>query len=106
MLDLVISANSSKTNKQQAFIQSLLGKYHKSPINGNKAVQMDKLPEERLPTPAELKVLQCYSGEFNWLATGTRLDLSYYTSLLASSCSKHADWSLDLARETEVPGWS
>ena len=70
-----------------------------SSINGNKAVQMDKLPAERLPTPAELKVLQCHSGEFNWLATRTRLDLSYYTSLLASSCSKHADWSLDLAKK-------
>ena len=60
---------------------------------------MDKLPAERLPTPAEPKVLQCHSGELNWLATRTRLDLSYYTSLLASSCSKHADWSLDLAKK-------
>ena len=84
---------------QRAFIQSSLDKYHKSPINENKAVQMDKLPAERLPTLAELKVLQCLSGEFNWLATRTRLDLSYSTSLLASSCSKHADWSLDLAKK-------
>ena len=32
------------------------------------------------------------------MATRARLDLSYYTSLLASSCSKHADWSLDVAK--------
>ena len=26
-------------------------------INANKAVQIDKLPEEKLPTPAQLEVL-------------------------------------------------
>ena len=70
-----------------------------SRTNGNKTVQIDKVPEEKAPSPAELKNLQCHSGEFNWLATRTRLDLSYYTSLLASSCTKHADWSLELAHK-------
>ena len=80
-IEMHMRKNGDIVLHQRAFIQSLLDKYHKSPINGNKAVQMDKLPEERLPTPAELKVLQCHSGEFNWLATRTRLDLSYYTSV-------------------------
>ena len=54
-------------------------------------------PEE--PTLAVLRQLQAYSGEFNWLATRTRPDISYYTSLLASSCSKYAKWSLELAQK-------
>ena len=67
-IEMYMRKNGDIVLHHRAFIQSLLDKYHKSPTNGNKAVQMDKLPEERLPTPAELKVLQCYSGELvGWL---------------------------------------
>ena len=52
-----------------------------------------------MPSPAELVKLQCHSGEFNWLATRTGVDLSYYTSLLASALSKHKDWSLELVHK-------
>ena len=62
-------------------------------------MQIDKLPQEAEPSPAELKKLQTHSGEFNWLATRTRVDLSYYTSLLASALTKHKDWSLELAQK-------
>jgi len=98
-IEMYMRKNGDVVLHQRAFIQSLLDKYNMAEISGNEAVQMDKLPAERLPTPAELKVLQCHPGEFNWLATRARLDLSYYTSLLASSCSKHADWSLELAKK-------
>ena len=68
---------------QRQFIDSLLEKYGLTRVKGNTSVQTDKFPEEALPSPAELRKLQCHSGEFNWLATRTRVDLSYYTSLLA-----------------------
>ena len=84
---------------QRKFIEGLLEKYGMSRTKGNSSVQIDKLPQEDISTPAALKALQTYSGEFNWLATRTRLDLSYYTSLLASACSKHSAWSLELAQK-------
>ena len=84
---------------QRAFVDSLLEKYGLSRLKGNASVQIDKLPQEAIPSPAELKKLQTHSGEFNWLATRTRVDLSYYTSLLASALSKHKDWSLELAQK-------
>ena len=42
---------------------------------------------------------QGFSGEFNWLATRTRPDMSYFTSVLASACSKQNTWSLSLAKK-------
>ena len=68
--------------------------------NPIKCVRMENLPAATdVPTIPALRVLQAYSGEFNWLATRTRPDLSYYTSLLASSCSKYDRWSLELAHK-------
>ena len=43
--------------------------------------------------------MQAFAGAFNWLATRTRPDLAYYTSLLASSCTHHGQWSADLAHK-------
>ena len=43
--------------------------------------------DEVPPTPEELKVLQKYAGEFNWLATRTRPDLAYFTSLITAITS-------------------
>ena len=77
----------------------LLDKYGLTRLKGTDAVQIDKLPEEKIPSAAVLKKLQTHSGEFNWLATRTRMDLSYYTSLLASASSKHAEWSQELANK-------
>ena len=61
---------------------------------------MGPLPvEPDVPSEAGLRELQGYGGEFNWLATRTRPDISYYTSVLASACTKHAAWSLELAKK-------
>ena len=46
-----------------------------------------------------MKELQGYSGEFNWLATRTRPDMSYYTSVLASACSRYKKWAFTLAQK-------
>ena len=69
-------------------------------MSSNKTVTMLPPPDSPdIPSVKELRLLQKYSGEFNWLATRTRPDISYYTSLLASSCSKYNQWSLDLAKK-------
>ena len=51
------------------------------------------------PTLVELRVLQMHAGEFNWLATRTRPDLAYYTSVLASVCTKHVRWCMELCKK-------
>ena len=65
-----------------------------------KCISMDKPGEQDdVPTPEGLKELQGHAGSFNWLATRARPDVSYWTSLLASSSSKQASWSRDLAHK-------
>eukprot|EP00973_Karenia_brevis_P047251 6558595-Karenia_brevis.AAC.1 len=66
---------------------------------------MEKPPqEEDLPTADQLRDSQAHAGSFNWLATQTRPDVSYWTSLLASSASKQATWSRDLAHKSaQIP---
>ena len=54
---------------------------------------------EKQPTASELRVLQAYAGEFNWLSTRTRADLSYWTSVIACACTKYAAWTLALCRK-------
>ena len=98
-IEMIMQTNGDILLHQRAFVDSLLDKYGLSRLKGNASVQIDKLPQEAIPSPAELKKLQTHSGEFNWLATRTRVDLSYYTSLLASALSKHKDWSLELAQK-------
>ena len=61
---------------------------------------MDRVPETPSPPSGPgLKDLQAYAGSFNWLATRTRTDLSYATSLLASTACYHSEWSNDLAKK-------
>ena len=55
--------------------------------------------DEEAPSPEELKVLQTYCGNFNWLATHTRADISYYISVIASVATKHGQWSLALCKK-------
>ena len=61
---------------------------------------MEKLPDtEDPPSAAQLKELQAHAGSFNWLATRTRPDVSYWTSLLASTSTKQATWCQALAHK-------
>ena len=59
------------------------------------------LPDESdtPPNARELKVLQGFAGEFNWLATRTRADLAYYTSVISSAATKHGEWTLQLCKK-------
>ena len=85
---------------QRTFIKQLLARYgHEAgKSKGISAITME-LPDptkERAPTAAELKKLQTAAGELNWLATRTRADLAYYASVLASSSTRFAEWSVQL----------
>merc|ERR1712240_971049 len=52
-----------------------------------------------VPDAQLLKILQKYAGEFNWLATRTRPDLAYFTSLIASSMKAHGEWAHTLYKK-------
>ena len=85
---------------QERFTKELLEKYGMAQCKPAKSVSLDRPPmKEDIPTPDQLRELQAYAGAFNWLATRTRPDVSYYTSLLASSASKQATWSKELAHK-------
>ena len=93
-------ANGDIYLTQERFTKELLDKYGMSKCNPLNAISMDKVPDqEDKPTAEELTELQSYAGAFNWLATRTRPDLAYYTSLLASCSSKQASWSKQLAHK-------
>ena len=86
---------------QRGFISKLLANHGLDPCSkGNQNVVMANPTESDGPPDAQLlKRLQGFSGEFNWLATRTRPDLAYYTSVLASASSQHGDWSEQLAKK-------
>ena len=84
---------------QRRFIDLILEKHGLTNANPLTTVTMNLPGEEDVPDPGKLQELQGYAGEFNWLATRTRADMSYFTSLLASALSKHATWSEQLAKK-------
>ena len=99
-MDIHLLVNGDLQLQQERFVDSILSKYGMADCNPIKAVQMGPVPSEPdEPTLPALRQLQAYGGEFNWLATRTRPDISYYTSLLSSSCSKYGKWSLELAQK-------
>ena len=93
---------------QQTFVRQLLAKYGLDKLSKPlTAVQMP-LPEEKdtPPTAAELKVIQAHAGEFNWLATRTRGDIAYYTSIIASAATRHGQWTLQLCKRCSDICWA
>ena len=99
-IEIVLRPNGDVFLHQRRFLESLLTKHNMTKCKGNTCVQVDKPPEVHdPPTTVELRKLQGFSGEFNWLATRTRPDLSYYVSLLASACTKVHKWCNELAQK-------
>ena len=93
-IDWYRRANGDIFLTQERFTKELLNKYNMMNCRPVKNITIDKPPEvEDVPSPEQLTELQSYAGAFNWLATRTRPDVAYFTSLLASSSSKHGDWS-------------
>ena len=69
---------------QERFTKELLDKNNMTNCNPIKCLTIDKPPvKDDIPTPEQLTELQSHAVAFNWLATRTRPDLSYYMSLLA-----------------------
>ena len=98
-IDIIKLPNGDLKLYQERFTDSLLSKHGMENSTSIRSVQMGSIPTEPdVPSLTVLRQLQGYSGEFNWLATRTRPDISYYTSMLASACSKFATWSLELAK--------
>merc|ERR1711884_826633 len=90
-------ANGDIVLSQERFVQELLAKHNMTKCNPINAITLDKPPGTAdEPTPEVLTELQAFAGSFNWLATRTRPDLTYYVSLLASSVSKQSAWSREL----------
>ena len=84
---------------QTTFCRSLLAKHGMdSTCKSVTTIQVGHPEGEREPTAEELRALQSFAGEFNWLSTRTRPDIAYFTSLLASSLAKCPDWALALAK--------
>ena len=78
---MVMQKNGDILLHQRQFTDMLLEKYGLSRLKGSTAVQKDKLPEEMIPTAAQLKKLQCHSGEFNWLANYSHSSRSFLLHL-------------------------
>ena len=100
-LELELDRTGSLHIHQRDFIRKLLVSYGLDNLStGIAAVQMALPTEADQPPDAKLlKELQKHAGEFNWLATRTRPDLSYFTSVIASAAQKHGDWTKQLCRK-------
>ena len=97
-LDWYRRSNGDLFLTQERFTKELLAKHGMQNCKPSQSVTMDKPPAEAdLPDLKQLRELQGYAGAFNWLATRTRPDVAYYTSLLASSATRYNKWSQDLA---------
>ena len=84
---------------QKQFIDLILERHGMSEANPLSTVTMEVPGQEDPPAPEQLKELQAYAGVFNWLATRTRADIAYFTSLLASALAKHGSWSAQLSKK-------
>ena len=86
---------------QRAFIKKVLVEHGLDTMSkGISAITMTQPTEEDTPPDdKQLKVLQAFAGEFNWLATRTRPDLAYTTSVIASAAKHHGAWTLQLCKK-------
>ena len=95
-LELQLRPSGDLLVHQASFVRQLLSSYGLDATakpNQTVVIALPTAADEIPPDPSQLKVLQKYAGEFNWLATRTRPDLAYYTSLLASSMKTGGEWT-------------
>ena len=86
---------------QRTFIKKVLVEHGLDSMSkGIAAITMTQPTEEDTPPDdKQLKTLQAFAGEFNWLATRTRPDLAYTTSVIASAAKHHGAWTLQLCKK-------
>ena len=86
---------------QRTFIKQLLAKHGIDQTS--KPMTSIQMPNpasgDKPPDTKELRQLQAYAGELNWLATRTRCDSSYVTSVIASAATQYAAWTLALCKK-------
>ena len=91
---------SGVTLGQHKFLAFILEKHGiKAETKPIATVAMEAPGDPDPPTPQELKELQGFAGEFNWLATRCRADIAYFVSWLASALSKYSQWSFQLVKK-------
>ena len=100
-MEIELDKDGSIIVHQQTFVRQLLTKHGidqtSKPMT---TIQMPHpAPGDKPPDTKELRLLQAYAGEFNWLATRTRCDLSYVTSVIALAATQYAAWSLALCKK-------
>ena len=93
-LELEKNAKGDIKMHQHKFITDMLIKHGYSKCNGITHITMEAVSEELPPSASELRTLQSYAGELNWLATRSRADLAYDVSVLASCLVKYPQWAL------------
>ena len=100
-LEIERAENGDLHVHQRTFIRKLLVD-HGFDVNskGIRSVTMAMPTAEDKPPDAKLlKQLQQHGGEFNWLATRTRPDLAYFTSVVASAAKDHGLWIQELCKK-------
>ena len=100
-IELDRRANGDLRIHQSAFTKQLLHSYGFDLMSkSNLYVQMG-LPadDDGPPDATQLRILQKFCGEFNWLATRTRPDVSYYISVIAQAITKYCAWSLQYCKK-------
>ena len=86
---------------QRKFIDIFLAQNGFKPDCGSsiETISMEAPGDVDVPTADNLRKLQGFAGEFNWLATRSRKDLAYFVSLLGSALSKYSAWSSVLTKK-------
>ena len=100
-LEMQLEDDDTLLVHQHTFVKALLQKHGMDiKVKPMSTIVMPPIGEkDRVPTAEELRVLQAYAGEFTWLSTRTRADLAYWTSVIASTCTRYAEWTLNLCRK-------
>ena len=86
---------------QESFVRMILIKHGLDETSKSLSTVVMSHPTDKdlPPDSSTLKRIQGMAGEFNWLATRTRADLGYWTSLISSAATKHGAWSLELGKK-------
>ena len=89
-LELDLEADQTLKIHQTSFCKSLLAKHGLDPMSyAITTIQTGRPEGERAPTAAELKSLQQYDGEYNWLSTHARPDKKATTLRSALPVRRH-----------------
>ena len=100
-IELVRKQNGDLRIHQSTFTKQLLQAYGfdtmvRTALNVQMGLPAD---DDGPPDPGQLKILQKFCGEFNWLATRTRPDVSYFISVIAQGITRYAAWSLQYCKK-------